>query len=59
MIVKITPMIISGIPLLGISLNFTKPVPWAMATVGSAVGNKKESEHAIATGTAYIPTGKC
>ncbi|BDZ67641.1 hypothetical protein GCM10025860_10890 [Methanobacterium ferruginis] len=28
-----------------------------MATVGSAMGSKNDSEQAIATGTAYVPMG--
>ena len=51
-IVKIIPITIIGIPAFNISFIFTYPVPYAIATVGSAIGNMNESEHAIATGTA-------
>ena len=51
-IVAIIPITTIGIPAFSISLIFTYPVPYAIATVGSAIGNMNDSEHEIATGTA-------
>lgn len=46
------PIITNGNPTLNIPGMLTYLVPYAIATVGSAIGNMKDSEHAIATGTA-------
>ena len=51
-IVRIIPIITSGNPVLNISLMLMYLVPYAIATVGSAIGNMNDKEHAIATGTA-------
>jgi len=50
--VAMIPITTIGIPAFRISLMLTYPVPYAIATVGSAIGNMNESEHEIATGTA-------
>ena len=50
--VRIIPIITSGNPTLNISLMLIYLVPYAIATVGSAIGNMNDKEHAIATGTA-------
>ena len=47
-IVAIIPIITNGNPALKISFILTYPEPYAMATVGSAIGNMKDSEQAIA-----------
>ena len=46
------PIITRGTPVLKISLMLIYLVPYAIATVGSAIGNMKDKLHAIATGTA-------
>ena len=51
-IVRIIPITTSGTPALKISLMLMYFVPYAIATVGSAIGNMKDKLHAIATGTA-------
>ena len=51
-IVRIIPITTSGAPALNISLMLMYLVPYAIATVGSAIGNMKDKLHAIATGTA-------
>ena len=50
--VRIIPIITSGNPALNISLILIYLVTYAIATVGSAIGNMNDKEHAIATGTA-------
>lgn len=50
--VIIIPIMTSGNPALNISGILTYLVPYAIATVGSAIGSKKDNEHAIATGIA-------
>ena len=52
MMVTIIPIITSGNPALKISLMLMYLVPYAIATVGSAIGSMKDKLHAIATGTA-------
>lgn len=55
--VTIMPIVTNGTPAFSISFMLTYFVPYAMATVGSAMGNMNDSEQAIATGIAYIPIG--
>lgn len=51
-IVRMIPITTRGTPALNISFMLMYLVPYAIATVGSAIGSMNDKLHAIATGTA-------